>query len=450
MVAGVRRGEIFLGGVLAISLVTTGCRVHASRMGAGSDEASQGSIVAAVEGVSPEALALKPSFVLLCDGRGKKEISTLDGDKVVFKDASDIQEGDSCAMEVRLPEPEKVPQVKNWQWYGYDQKNKIVGLLYGSNFAKVSANRELSLELYKLYSEPTPNLGITPTPDGPCLRYENAKCMDRRAYKLDGGSRVLMRVLTAKDGDTSPTAFIITSGDAKGVGVMPKGDITADALTKAFSKAAGATLKVNVFKDFDVVQKIFGLAFDQGMVEGKPLAPFVAQDQDFKDHRVLAIDKVWIHGWQSLPDSHELDKLVEPRWLAKVTAKNDKEKVEFIVTGAKKYFQSTTKAKATRNGQSYAVYYAWPEVLTDVSDGASDLWRVYAISDGGMVPSTCKNAPPSYYLSDLGGLTLAELGTDKAIAPLDACEIKGKDFRADLKTWSVQAQFFSWRWSSPS
>jgi hypothetical protein len=258
-----------------------------------------------------------------------------------------------------------------------------------------------------------------------------------------------MRVLSAKDGDTSPTAFIVTSGDVKGVGLMPKGEVTAEALTKALSKAAGATLKVNVFKDFDVVQKIFGLAFDQGMIEGKPLAPFVAQDQDFKDHKVLAIDKVWIHGWQSLPDSHELDKLPEPRWLAKVTAKNDKEKVEFIVTGAKKYFQSTTKAKVNRNGQSYAVYYAWPEVLTDVSDGASDLWRVYALSDGGMVPGTCKNATFSYFLSDLGGLSLTDLGADKAIAPLDACELKGKEFRADLKTWSVQALFYTWRWSNP-
>ena len=446
MVVG-RRSYRSILGILGTAFIVLGCRVHSSAPG--TQEAASGSIVASVDGVNPEALALKPNFILICEGREKKTVSALDGDKVVFKDASDIEEGDSCAMEVRLPEPDKVPQVKNWQWYGYDQKTKLVGLLYGSSFAKVTPERELSLELYKLYAEPARNLGVTPTPDGPCIRYEKDKCLDRRSFKTESASPLVMRILTAKEGDTSPSAFIVTGGDTKGVGLIANGEITAESLTKALAKASDSTLKLNVFKDFDVVQKLLGLTFDQALIEGKPLTSFVAHDPDFKDHKVLAIDKVWVHGWQTLPDSHELDKLVEPRWLAKVTAKNDKEKVEFIVTGAKKYFQSTAKTKATRSGQTYAVYYAWPEVLTDVSDGASEMWRVYAFSEGGMVPSSCKNAPLSYFLSDIGALSLAELSSDKAIATLDACELKGKDFRTDLKTWSVQAQFYVWRWSSP-
>ena len=409
--------------------------------------------MAGVEGVSQDALKLNPSFLLICEGKDKKASASAADEKVIFNDATEIAPGDFCALEVRLPEPDKVAEVKNWEWYGYKGQTKDVGLLYGSNLAKVGPDRELKLELYKLFAEPSGNLGVSGTPEGPCIKYEKPKCLDRRAVSLDVAARMVMRILAAKDGDKNPTVFVLTAAGpattTQGIGVMPQGEVTADALTKAFVTPDDATFKIHAFKEFDISEKILKKPFTQEIVEGKAWADLNVAPADLKDYKVLDISQVWVHGWDQLADSHELDKLGEPRWLAKVTATKDNQTVSFLVAGAKPYFQSTNKATAKRNGQSYAVYYAWPEVASGAEDSASDQWRFYALSDSSMLPSGCEKAPLSYYLSDIGALTEAEISGKTPISAIDACQIKGATWRAELKTWSVKADFYTWRWTAP-
>jgi hypothetical protein len=437
--------------LISLTYVSSGCRSKGSSLRP--DRFDQGSIVAGVEGVSEDALKLSPSFLLICEGKDKKASSAATDEKVIFNDATEIVPGDFCALEVRLPEPDKVAAVKNWQWYGYKGQTKDVGLLYGSNLAKVGPDRELKLELYKLFAEPSGNLGVSGTPEGPCLKYEKPKCLDRRSVFLDVSARVVMRILAAKEGDKNPTVFVVTaagpSATTLGIGVMPQGEMTADALTKAFATPDTAALKIRAFKEFDVSEKILKKPFTQEVVEGKSFADQSVDPADLKDYKVLDIAQVWVHGWDKLADSHELDKLADPRWLAKVTATKDNQTVSFLVGGAKPYFQSTTKAISKRNGQSYAVYYAWPEVAGDVEDGASDQWQIYALSDSSMVPTGCEKAPLNYYLSEIGALTEVEISGKTPISAIDACQIKGALWRAELKTWSVKADFYTWRWAAP-
>lgn len=425
-----------------------GCRITGP-LGRRLPPGQNGSIVAGLEGVNPETLALKPSFLLFCDGKTKKSNSAVDDDKVVFTDAEEIGPGDLCALEVRLPEPEKVPEAKGWQWYGYNKDKKDVGLLYGSNKAEVGSERQLELELYKLYAEAPGDITVTTTPGGACLKLEKDKCLDRRVLTVERPSRMVLRVLALREGETKPTALILTAGDKKGVGLMAPGELTAEGLTKAMTETEAAAFKVNVFKDFDMVQKVLSVPFDQSVMDGKLLEEVRTPPADLTGLKVLDIVSVWTHGWDKISSPQEIDKLKEPRWMAKVTAEKGNEKVQFVVGGSKKYFVSTAKVKATNNGKSFFVYYAWPDLAVDIEDGASDLWKVYAVAEGGLAPKDCKDSSLDYYLGTLGALTEAEMAPEKGLPTLEACEIKGPTWRADIKTWSVIPEFYLWRWSAP-
>jgi hypothetical protein len=129
--------------------------------GGASPQLGNDSIVAAVGGISDEDINLNLNYRLLCkDSGGQTSRKPVDGQvdnktKILFKNAGEIKAADKCAFEARLGETKlKEPPFKDYQWYASTGANKEIGLMYASQLGTVSADRKLTLDVFKVYDPP--------------------------------------------------------------------------------------------------------------------------------------------------------------------------------------------------------------------------------------------------------------------------------------------------------
>ncbi len=153
----VNHHNIVFMGVLTSGL-TLGCK-----FGGGDAAGNRGdndSIVAAIGGISDEDIKKNPNYKLFCKDPSSKNRAPLtgavqDNTKIVFANASEVKPNDTCSFEVSLPNAADT-KYKDWEWFAFKGSEKVVGLMYGSELAKVTSDRKLEVKVLKVYSEPTP------------------------------------------------------------------------------------------------------------------------------------------------------------------------------------------------------------------------------------------------------------------------------------------------------
>jgi hypothetical protein len=145
-------GMLFL--LLHASLFSslTGC-LKSRVGGGGSGDGNSGSVLTAISGIDDTDRARSGiQYSLICDSGAKVEgkIEKVNGEEFVVFKAAQVKEKDKCAMEVRA----SVDPAMIYEWRGIKGDGKEdVGLYYGSTKGEVSADRKLTLTLYKLYIE---------------------------------------------------------------------------------------------------------------------------------------------------------------------------------------------------------------------------------------------------------------------------------------------------------
>ena len=144
--------------LLAVSLISTGfltsCLPTPANRAPGGG--SGNSILTEIDGIDKNDIAIAGiQFILHCDSAAGVAKDPVTSDKVNSADntvkfnGDKVTDGDSCALEVRIPPPTGA-EAALYKWHSKPD-DKSIGLLYGSSRSKV-ADRKLSLTLYTLYT----------------------------------------------------------------------------------------------------------------------------------------------------------------------------------------------------------------------------------------------------------------------------------------------------------